>query len=669
MSVRYAVRMQFGPHQDSAVIREELLATCRAGWIDEVIFFAFAEEQNDGHDRLERIHEWLEAIRPWKRALEAEGVAVSFNPWHSLLHCDRHRRLKPDQPWQRMVDWRGRAAKAVVCPLDPGWRAYYAEALRVISAEGFRVVWVDDDIRYHNHEPLDWGGCWCRLHIAEFNRRAESQATREEIVSRVLKAGEPHPWRALWFEMWDECQRELVDMWREIVESAGSRLGLMSSQPEVHAVEGRTWARWWPALAQQRPPVHRPHFWGYSECGSEALVNGIRQMQMNRMVQLEEVESLPEIENFPYGRWNKSFRQTVAQMALAQVFGSNGLAVSLYDFMGNLPSDEPERAAFLAGVKPMLGWLGEQFPPSLTSVGVGTPWHPDMSRLVHTDDQPFEWETLLVDTGGWDHWLGAFGFAFQKRAQKGVNALSGAMPWAFDDATLRGWLGHGLLLDGPAAAVLVKREFGPGLGIEDARFITQEDVLYSMEETVDAEFGLRKEAQMSLNADKPYKERLLQGRLHPNARVISVLKDPLQKKVGHGAFLFENSLGGRVAVMPWDVTAGQNLCAQRHAQLDKVLAWLSRGRSYGAVYGAAWLVPQFLRDGTQWRGVVWNAGADAVREFHVRPPAGMPPITRAVQGDAEGNLIEAYVEHNTIRLAAPLRQWEFVVLNPEGPLG
>jgi leucyl/phenylalanyl-tRNA--protein transferase len=45
------------------------------------------------------------------------------------------------------VDWRGRTAEAVICPLDPGWRAYYEEAMRIFSGEEFRVIWIDDDIR------------------------------------------------------------------------------------------------------------------------------------------------------------------------------------------------------------------------------------------------------------------------------------------------------------------------------------------------------------------------------------------------------------------------------------------------------------------------------------------------------------------------------------------
>lgn len=665
MRVKYTVRMQFGPHQDSHTVLNEILDVCRKGRVDEVMFFTYAEEQNDGHDTIQRVREWMAAIRPWKKALEARGVEVSLNPWHSVLHCDRNRRLKPGQHWQNMVDWKGAVASAVVCPLDPDWRAYFVELLRIFAAERFRVLWLDDDIRYHNHEPLEWGGCWCPLHMAEFSRRIGRNVSRDELVTAALQPGTPHPWRAAWFDMWDELHCELIDSWREILEPMETRLGLMSSVPDIHATEGRRWDRWWPALAKRFSPVNRPHFWGYDEGPSSSIIRGISLMQMNRMVQPDSVESDPEIENFPYGPWNKSFRQTAAQMALAQVFGSDRLAVSLYDFMGNMPSDDPERAEFLARVKPMLGWLGDQFPLTLTSVGLGVPWHPNMSRTIHTDGLPRDWWSLRVDPCGWDHWFGAFGFAFQKRPHEHVNALAGPMAYGFDDAILRQWLTKTLLLDGPAAAILANRGFGDLIGLSDPRFITQADALYSMEESLDDEFGLRPYAQMSLNAHKPYKDRLLQGQLKPGTRIISRLLNPLNQPVGHGAYIYENSAGGRVAVMPWDATAGTNLCTQRRAQIAKVLAWISRGTSCAAVEGAAWLIPQFLTDGNQWRGVVWNAGSDAVRSFRVTLPEGMGPIACVVQCSMDGIVCDACASDNEIALPKPLYQWDFVVLNPD----
>ncbi len=49
-------------------------------------------------------------------------------------------------------------------------------------------------------------------------------------------------------------------------------------------------------------------------------------------------------------------------MALAHVLGASGLNLSLYDFMGNDPDDEPQRAAFLRRWRPVCDRLADLFP-------------------------------------------------------------------------------------------------------------------------------------------------------------------------------------------------------------------------------------------------------------------------------------------------------------------
>ncbi|NLG27526.1 MAG: hypothetical protein GX557_06420 [Chloroflexi bacterium] len=669
MPSHFTLRMQFGLHQGPDAIARKVLALAKSAPVDEVMCFYFAEELNDGHEPLERVQQWIEASRPYRKELQSAGVALSLNPWHTVLHCDRHRTLKPGQNWQTMVDPTGRQATAVVCPLDPDWRAYYAETLRMYAREGFRVIWVDDDIRYHNHEPLAWGGCFCPLHVAEFNRRARERdalavpVTRAEIVAACLQPGAPHPWRSLWFDMWEETHLELLSEWRRIVEAEGCRLGLMSSDMEAHAAEGRRWADWWRAFGGGQPPVHRPHFWGYGDMPGPALIHSIALLDQNRSIQPAALESGPEIECFPYGRWNKSYRQTGAQLALAHILGSANLNISLYDFMGNDPDDDPSRTAFLTAWRPACNWLADAFPMTLRSVGVGVPWSEDMGRTIRLEPGA-SWRSLQCPSRGWAHWLGASGHAFAMHAAPRVNALAGPVAWAFDERHLRDWLSRGVLLDGGAAEVLLQRGLGEFVGLTGGRRIGQEDLLYSVENTLDARFGLRAGAQISVNA-KPYAQRLFQGELAPGARMVSDLRSPTQAVVGHGLLLFENSLGGRVAIVPWDANGAVEMNAQRAAQLASTLAWLDPTLSYGWVEGGPWLVPQFLRRGRGWRGVVWNASPDELDEFRVHLPAGMPEPARAVQLTARGERLTARLSGDCVTCAHPLGQWECVVLAPE----
>ncbi len=659
---RYTLRMQFGPHEDPGRVTRQLLELARTVPVDEVMVFFFAEELNDGHETIEQVKEWIARSRPYRRALLDEGIEVSLNPWHSVLHTDRGRRLKPGQEWRTMIDPAGRSATAVVCPLDEGWRAYYAETLELYAGEGFRVIWIDDDIRYHNHAPLEWGGCFCEAHVAEFNRRAGVDASRDEIVMACTAPGAPHPWRGFWMDAWEEAHLAMVAEWREIVEAGGSRLGLMSSDTEAHAAEGRRWADWWRALAGGNPPIHRPHYWGYSDTTGESLVRSIALLDQNRRLQPFAAESGPEIECFPYGRWNKSFRQTSAQMALAHVLGSSSLNISLYDFMGNDPDDEPARAAFLAEWRPALDALSEEFPTTLRSYGIGVPFSEDMGRTIRTTSAG-RWQSLVCPSRGWASWLGAAGLAFMTVGSDTVNALAGQVAWAFPDEDLERWLARALLLDGEAAAILVERGFGDLIGVGSGEFMTQEGRLYSIERCTHADFALRTGAQISVNVGS-HAARLFQADLAPDARLISELRNPRQDIIGHGMYRYDNRAGGRVAVAPWSANGDVPMSIQRAAQLRAVIEYLCRGAWPGAAEGWPWLVPQFLTDGTIWRGVVWNASPDAVDTITVRAPSAMPEIRTAEHVDARGRRTPATFAGDRIELASPLHQWEFVILKP-----
>ena len=662
MPSHFTLRMQFGIHQDAADIEKQLLALVQQAPIDEIMLFFFAEELNNGHETLDEIKAWIDHSRSYRIALRETGVDVSLNPWHSVLHCDRGRSLKPEQPWQTMMDPSGLSCDAVVCPLDSGWRRYYESALQLFAQEDFRVIWIDDDIRYHNHEPLDWGGCFCPLHINEFNRRTGLQATREELVENCTAPGAPHAWRNIWLDMWEDTHLDMLSQWRQIIESGGSHMGLMSSLPEQHAAEGRRWANWWPAFSDQQI-LHRPHFWPYGEIKGSELPSAIAILDQNRTIQPLSVESNPEIENIPYGQWNKPYRQVAAQMSLAHVLGSHGLHISLYDFMGNHLGNAPDRPEFLTSWRPTLDWLADTFSGDYKSVGAGLPWSEDMGRLIHSST-PGQWQSLVCPSRGWANWLGAAGIAFSARPQLAINALAGPVTWSFPDADLKQWLAQGLLLDGTAAAILVERGFGDLIGITETKTISQQDILYSSEHCLDEKFGLREGAQISINSTDwtPYATRLTQGNIHKRAHYGSDLRDPKQQTVGHGLILFHNELGGRVATVPWNADNTVVMNVQRAAQLRKTLQFLDSANTYGCVDGGPWLIPQFLTNGSQWRGVIWNAGSDAVEKVSVEFPEGMPTPQSIVHVNARGDRMANVMVGDIVQLIEPMHQWEFIIL-------
>jgi hypothetical protein len=93
-----------------------------------------------------------------------------------------------------------------------------------------------------------------------------------------------------------------------------------------------------------------------------------------------------------------------------------------------------------------------------------------------------------------------------------------------------------------------------------------------------------------------------------------------------------------------------------------MLEWLAPGRCSGQVSGGAWLVPQFLSDGKDFRAVVWNASPDACDEFGLACPDEWPKPTQAILIDAASDRHACEISGNNVRLSVPMQQWECVIL-------
>ena len=187
-------------------------------------------------------------------------------------------------------------------------------------------------------------------------------------------------------------------------------------------------------------------------------------------------------------------------------------------------------------------------------------------------------------------------------------------------------------------------------------------MLYSIEECTDKNFTLRVGAQIGVNA-LPYANRLLQAEMQKGTHAISRLLNPHQEPVGQGIVVFENALGGRIAVAPRDAAVAPAHFTQRHAQFVRLLAWLGCGKSTGCVAGGAWLMPQFFIADGQWRAIVWNGCPDAIREMEITAPGGKGKAFSAMHLDAEGGLHPAVIKGRHLLFRCPVMQWECMVVN------
>jgi len=360
-----------------------------------------------------------------------------------------------------MVSPDGEVSKACASFADPEWRKYICRVYGRFAKLGFRVIWVEDDFRYHNHDPLTWGGGFEPEVLNRFERKIGRRITRKEVVKNILKPGEPHPWRAMWMENWREIQIETAgDITKVVAGDAPdkTKIGLMSSLPSTQSAEGRDWQKLFDVLTINGQVAHRPHFAGYSESLGKDKVYSVMMLDIQKNFRPDYCEVAPEVENFPYTNWAKSDSMTWTDMALCMFYGSDALLLNLFPFSGNPAGDEPQIGKLLDKSCPGLEWISKKFSKNLQTCGVGIPWRQDAQAYVRTTKGQSMTELNASSLTPGEYLL-PYGIPVSADCQE-VNAVFGSLAWAFDNDEIYNMLSKGLLLDGLSADILCQRGFG-----------------------------------------------------------------------------------------------------------------------------------------------------------------------------------------------------------------
>jgi len=581
------------PPWNSGKRTEELVRYCKETGIDEVMFFTMGSNFME-LESSEESKAYAEVLRPAMEMLRNEGIETSINVTCTIGHGDLGRDLRRKFPFQFQVGEDGKESKACACPLDKAWKEYVAELYRIYSSLRPKIIWVDDDFRLHNHGSISWG-CFCPLHLEAFSKRIGRSLGREDVVRAVLApSSKPSEERKAWLGLMGDTMIDAAATIERAVHRASSetRLGLMTSSPEVHCVEGRRWHELLRALSGPYDPIVRPTLGNYSEVDKRSLLHGLTLTLHTRALVPERTLICPEVENYPYTRFSKSSKFTRLQIALCQLFGISNVTLNLYDFLGGPLNDEPAYGEMLRDNRPFFDSIARLMSAGRVAKGIQLFFHERGALVRRTKGE--RWDELLAKRP-WDFTLPLLGFSVTY-GESPICAVSGDSVLALDDDAIQNLLKKGLLLDSSAAAALCMRGMTDLVGVDVGEKIS--NGIY--EELLEEDFGKRKGDPHTLIATPT------SGSLYPRllrkieplsgARKISRILGDDWKEVSSGLILFENRLGGRVAVLPHD---GQWSGIDdvyfrnwtRQIVLRSTIDWLSKGAIPFFVGGAADVVP------------------------------------------------------------------------------
>lgn len=628
----YALRRTLPPWRTDTLVAE-VEKFCRDARVDELIVKVDTEEFSHGFPSPSWLDAYLPQLREIRDRMRRLGVVFSLNPWVTLGHVDRGRNVRQRYPEvDLMVGHDGTPCRDCACPLSPGWRRLTAALWERYAALEPTVLWVEDDFRLHHHPPVRWG-CFCPLHLKAFALRlARRRVTREELVKRVLTSGPPDPFRKAWLDFQRDVMVETARFLERTVHrvSPGTRLGLMSSHPDAHAVEGRDWGRLSRALAGPGPLVSRPAMFCYSGDSPTMLYEGAHCVRLTLAHLPRRRVVLTEIDNGPFGPYSKSLALTRLQAALSFVLGADGLTLNLFDHLGT-PAATPEWEELLRREKPVWEALAQAC-HGTCAAGVGLIHRPDAARHLRlAPGQGFD--GLLPGGDGWRRVLEPLGVAVTVGAAA-VTVVTGQMLRALPASEIRRLLKRGLLLDLSAAQCLAEMGWASFLGCRIRRTFRKCDEALSAEEWFAPDFGGAAQRYLTLSLlDAEGTFQMAELEPAPNARILSRVVDPDGRPRYPLLVASTHSLGGRVAVYGASLEPFLGvgfLSAMRREQMIRLLDWLSCGRVPMVVGGGPYPLA-FRRDARDRSLLGWaNLSLDDWRRAEIRITTNRRPASIAI---------------------------------------
>jgi hypothetical protein len=629
---RYQLRRTIAPWRFEESI-EEAVGFCQKHGIEEIIWKIDAEEISHGLPTLEMIRGYLPAIRASRVRLAEAGIRMSINPWVTQGMRDAGWDLRgtfPDFEW--VTDITGISAKSQACPLSPAWREWLVGAYLEYASTGPRVLWVEDDFRVHRHRPVTVA-CFCQRHIRGFSERVGRPFTRESLAEELLKPGEPSPVRVQWLDYLGGVMCDVMELLagRVYGQFPEVQLGLMCSDPRMHSTERRDWDRMMKAVRGPHGNVIvRPSMSNYFENSVRGLYESRSIVGATMKCIREPMQSCTELENYPFTEFSKSRRFTRAQVLLSTAMRSPSVTINAFDHMGTPLSQQPGWGELLQKARPVVDALAETFPPGGLERGVCM-LHPengsDFVQLAAGQKFP----DLMLPAEYWAEALQAMGMSVTWGESK-VAAVSGQRIRAYR-RTLETLFSKGLILDLGAMQALVSM-----VGAARVRELTgvmlngtfkRAERVNSVEAMTDAEFGGPSGADDPANAgrkDSPARHVTIDhiglttriGDFTPQgARVISWQVNADLERMLPGFMVFENSLGGRVAVCPYDLTDVSYpwfVNWNRRRQMRAIVDWMFHGKTPLFVEtgeGGAWAIPIRTDYASHVAVAVTNASLDA----------------------------------------------------------
>ena len=514
----------------------------------------------------------LGGILPRFKAL---GLSSGINHLATMGHLDENLENSLDEPWQHLVDLGGDVSKSCYCVADPDVQDYVRRSYEALARAEPDFIWLDDDIRMESHQPDIQLACFCDRCVSDFSTGTGRAWTRESL-KEAFSSGSRDERLAL-RKRWLEHNRAYIEKTLRLIRSAvdavdpAIRLGLMTGEASY---SGYGFARWAEALAGPSgvEVKWRPGGGFYEDTHPLGLLGKAHSTGRQVALLPEKVRDIQyEHENFPYQPLKKSVTMFTAEIAAAIGAGCTGTALNLMGISRD-PFDEyrPYFAAVQEG-RMFYDHAARVFGRSACE-GLWTAFTTDHFAALNADG---DWSAASSWGGGFGRYneLAEIGLPFAySRAGASITWLSAEACLELSKDQLLDLLAGGVLLDGPALARLSELGLSEHTGFA-VRGTKEADTIEQLtDDPLNGQFaGWHRDCRPSFWPGTTF---ILEPQ-GTECRVLSEVIDFTSRSLGPCSGVFENPLGGRVAVLGYYPTRSIQSLA-KSSQLKSLCRWLSK---------------------------------------------------------------------------------------------
>lgn len=509
----------FSPGCEAETARDMIEYVERTGNDTVLYSLSFHAEGRPALSKTERL---LESYRALKRELKGSKVRLGMLLQSTLGHWTPVG--DDNEKWQRTVTLTGEGIR--FCPLDPGHRAFLSETVRRAAAERPAVMMIDDDVTGFKHSAE----CFCPLHLAEFERRTGRRFSCDELRKIVADRSDAELVAAF-----EKMQEDMVLGVARLVRDA-----IDSVDPSIQCCACMPWGEPWRAgrtaqtvAAAGKAPVLRTCNGQYSEFLGDNFADRVLVTQYFTDMWKTIPNLLDESDTFPHNLWSKSARSFHAKLAASFFCGLNGAKLW---FVNARRAGFPISRNYTDILARHRGYYGALMEAIRDSVAEGV--------KIPVGEGTGLWDWSVYSSGWVKEVFAIYGIPFRAESdlsKEGIWAVAGADRISrMSDDDIRALLSHRVLIDGPAAEALTKRGFEKLLGTR----VEKLELIFHGEEMDDIALKL------TPSTDKPVLTPLPESKWITNL----VRRDAARgtkEVVGPGVTLFDNELGGCVAVTTW----------------------------------------------------------------------------------------------------------------------